>query len=273
MINIKTASTTLASVVLAFASSPVLAEQGAEGHKYHDADPRNSSLRGAVFSDDQGELKLLAGGGASGLTSDISQTVGFAEYYTQSENARLRAAHFDSFGGVYVDVYHLESAANMYTTGYMLPLGSDDGTLFFPSLNYTYVDFQTNDLADVLNSRLSLNGGYPDNLPNGVSANNVTTLLGDSEAHLGSVNMYALHPWNDTHFSVFNINLGSSYGGAEMQVANLMWLQGIKTKVKGKDFNIMFEFKYDVMSIQNEALGIDETSEEVTASIGIDYRF
>ena len=30
MINIKTASTTLASVVLAFASSPVLAEQGAE---------------------------------------------------------------------------------------------------------------------------------------------------------------------------------------------------------------------------------------------------
>jgi len=51
-----------------------------------------------------------------------------------------------------------------------------------------------------------------------------------------------------------------------------MWLQGIKTKVQDKDFNIMFEFKYDVISIQNER-GIDETSEEVTASIGIDYRF
>ena len=57
-----------------------------------------------------------------------------------------------------------------------------------------------------------------------------------------------------------------------MQVANLMWLQGIKTKVQDKDFNIMFEFKYDVISVQNEQ-GIDETSEEVTASIGIDYRF
>ncbi|WP_117235049.1 hypothetical protein [Vibrio maerlii] len=245
----------------------------ASENEYHDADPRNSSWRAAVFSDDEGELKLLAGGGASGLTSEISQTVGFAEYYTQSENARVRGAHFDSFGGVYVDVYHLKDAANMYTTGYMLPLGNEDGTLFFPSLNYTYVDFQTDDLADVLNSRLSLSGGYPPGLPSGVSSSQITTLLGDSEAHLGSVNMYALHPWNDTHFSVFNINLGSSYSGAEMQVANLMWLQGIKTKVKDKDFNIMFELKYDVISIQNEKLGFDEASEEVTASIGIDYRF
>ncbi|USD63672.1 hypothetical protein J4N45_22135 [Vibrio sp. SCSIO 43140] len=245
----------------------------ADESEYHDADPRNSSARAAVFADDEGELKLLAGGGVGGLTSDISQTVGFAEYYTQSENARIRGAHFDHFGGVYVDVYHLKEAANMYTTGYMLPLSSEDGTLFFPSLNYTYVDFQTNDLADVLNSQLSLNGGYPEHLPSGVSSRHVTTLLGDSEAHLGSVNLYALHPWNDTHFSVFNINLGSSYGGAEMQVANIMWLQGLKTKVLDKDFNIMFELKYDVLSIQNEKQGFDEKSEEVTASIGIDYRF
>ncbi|MDH5902514.1 MULTISPECIES: hypothetical protein [Vibrio] len=253
MKNIKIASLSLISTALVLASTSVFAEQNgeADNHEYHDADPRNSSMRAAVFSDDEGELKLLAGGGASGLTSDISQTVGFAEYYTQSENARLRAAHFDSFGGVYVDVYQLKDAANMYTTGYMLPLGSEDGTLFFPSLNYTYVD-----------------GGDAYSTLNGLGA----PLEGNEEAHLGSVNMYALHPWNDTHFSVFNINLGSSYGGAEMQVANLMWLQGIKTKVKDKDFNIMFEFKYDVISIQNER-GIDETSEEVTASIGIDYRF
>lgn len=253
MKNRNKVSTTLVSVVVALASTSVFAEQseGGQEHQYHDADPRNSSLRAAVFSDDEGELKLLAGGGASGLTSDISQTVGFAEYYTQSENARLRAAHFDSFGGVYVDVYQLKDAANMYTTGYMLPLGSEDGTLFFPSVNYTYVD-----------------GGDAYSTLNGLGV----PLQGNEEAHLGSVNMYALHPWNDTHFSVFNINLGSSYGGAEMQVANLMWLQGIKTKVKDKDFNIMFEFKYDVISVQN-AHGIDETSEEVTASIGFDYRF
>lgn len=245
---------------------------GAES-EYHDADPRNSSLRAAVFSDDQGELKLLAGGGASGLTSDISQTVGFAEYYTQSDNSRLRAAHFDRFGGVYLDVYNLTDVANMYTTGFMLPLGNEDGTLFFPSLNYTYVDFKTDDIAQVINSQLQLNGGYPTNLPHGVTGSNVTQYLGDKEAHLGSVNMYALHPWNDTHFSVFNINLGSSYSGAEMQVANLMWLQGIKTKVADKDFNIMFELKYDVISMQNDSTLFDETAEEVTASIGIDYRF
>ncbi|MEZ9516886.1 hypothetical protein AB4359_17810 [Vibrio splendidus] len=261
----------LVALTSAAISSPALASENHD--EYHDADPRNSSRRAAVFSDDQGELKLLAGGGFSGLTSDISQSVGFAEYYTQSENARIRGVHFDHFGGVYVDVYHLADAANMYTSGYMLPLASKDGTLFFPSVNYTYVDFKTDDIATLMNSRLALSGGYPPSLPKGVTSGNIKQLIGGDDAHLGSVNMYALHPWNDTHFSVFNINLGSSYSGAEMQVANLMWIQGIKTKVADKDFNIMFELKYDVLSIQNDATHLDETSEEVTASIGIDYRF
>ncbi|MCP3699314.1 MAG: hypothetical protein GY920_12265 [Aliivibrio sp.] len=243
-----------------------------ENSEYHDADPRNSNARAAVFSDDQGELKLLLGGGAAGLTSEISQTVGYAEYYTQSENSRLRAAHFDHFGGVYLDVYHLDETANMYTTGFMLPLSSKDGTLFFPSVNYTYVDFKTNDIANLLNSKLSPTGGNP-SLPNGVSSSMVKTLLGDDEAHMGSVNMYALHPWNETHFSVFNVNLGSSYGGTEMQVANIMWIQGIKTRVADKNFNIMFEFKYDAISVENENKNMEQKSEEVTASIGIDYRF
>lgn len=263
--NIKTTTITIS---LLLASNYSFASDDSSNGEYHDADPRNSSLRAAVFADDQGEIKLLAGGGTGGLTSDVSQTVGFAEYYTQSHNARLRGAHFDHFGGVYIDLYHLEDAANMYTGGYMLPLSSNDGTLFFPSLNYTYVDFQTEDLAEILNSHLTPNGGYPSLTPN-----HIVTLLDGDTAQLGSVNLYALHPWNDTHFSVFNVNLGSSYGGVDMQVANLMWVQGIKTKVADKDFNIMFELKYDVISIQNESLLIDETSEEVTASIGIDYRF
>ncbi len=261
--------TSLQPIVKALVASLVLLPMaGVASAEYHDADPRNSSMRAAVFSDDEGELKLLAGGGFSGLTSDISQTVGFGEYYTQSNNARIRAAHFDQFGGVYLDVYHLDETANMYTTGYMLPLASSDGTLFFPSLNYTYVDFKTDSLADALNSRLSLNGSLPQ-----VTSQHIDMLLDGNEAHLGSVNMYALHPWNETHFSVFNVNLGSSYSGVEMQVANIMWLQGIKTKVADKDFNIMFELKYDVISVQNDSQNIDENSEEVTASIGIDYRF
>ncbi|MDN3614646.1 hypothetical protein ACFFUS_13195 [Vibrio gallaecicus] len=259
-LNIITAAVIMASTVVSSASFASDNEQ-----QYHDADPRNSSARAAVFSDEQGELKLLAGGGAGGLTSDISQTVGFAEYYTQSHNARLRAAHFDRFGGVYVDVYHLDEAAGMYTTGYMLPLSSDDGTLFFPSLNYTYVDFKTDDIANLAN-------GMPGSPIPSITSNQVTQALGGKDAHLGSVNLYALHPWNDTHFSVFNVNLGSSYGGVDMNVANLMWLQGIKTKVADKDINIMFEFKYDVIEIKNTTAG-DINSEEVTASVGIDYRF
>ncbi|MCK6263456.1 hypothetical protein KP803_09240 [Vibrio sp. ZSDE26] len=246
-------------------SATCYANDKSEEQDYHDADPRNSSLRAAVFSDDQGELKLLAGGGAGGLTSDISQTVGFAEYYTQTNNARLRAAHFDSFGGVYVDVYHLDSVAGMYTTGYMLPLSNNDGTLFFPSLNYTYVDFKTNDIADFANGL----AGSP--IP-AITSNQVSLALGGEEAQLGSVNLYALHPWNDTHFSVFNVNLGSSYGGVDMNVANLMWLQGIKTKVADKTINIMFEFKYDYIKLDKTVIGSLD-SEEVTASVGIDYRF
>ncbi|MGF1755119.1 hypothetical protein L4C33_16170 [Vibrio makurazakiensis] len=145
-LNIITATAIVASMLV-----PAASFANGDEQQYHDADPRNSSARAAVFADEQGELKLLAGGGAGGLTSDISQTVGFAEYYTQSHNARLRAAHFDRFGGMYLDVYHLDDAAGMYTTGYMLPLSNSDGTLFFPSLNYTYVDFKTNDIADLAN--------------------------------------------------------------------------------------------------------------------------
>lgn len=141
----KTLLSLITAGVISVACSPsVFANESQESQKnqeYHDADPRNSNFRAAVFASDAGELKLLAGGGASGLTSDISQTIGFAEYYTQSNNARVRAAHFDRFGGAYMDLYRLDDAAGMYTAGYMLPLESDDGTLFFPSLNYTYIDF------------------------------------------------------------------------------------------------------------------------------------
>ncbi|WP_392341002.1 hypothetical protein [Moritella marina] len=260
-----------ASVISAACSSSVLAN---ESQEYHDADPRNSNFRAAVFASDAGELKLLAGGGASGLTSDISQTIGFAEYYTQSNNARIRAAHFDRFGGAYMDLYRLDDAAGMYTAGYMLPLESDDGTLFFPSLNYTYIDFKTADLSELANSAIAGSplGGLS------VTKNDIQQTLQGNDAHLGSVNLYAVHPWNETHFSVFNVNLGSSYSGVDMQVANIMWVQGIKTHVADKTINIMLEVKYDAMKIQtdqNTNLSSDgeERSEEVTVSVGVDYRF
>lgn len=252
----------ITATVLLSANAVANDQQSAE---YHDADPRNSSKRIGVFADQDGEIKLLAGGGAAGLTSDISQTIGFAEYYTQSNNARLRAAHFDSFGGVYVDIYHLDESAGMFTAGYMLPLSSDNGTQFFPSLNYTYLDFKTDDIADMAS-------GIPGSPLPPITSKEVAEALGGEEAHLGSVNLYALHAWNETHFSVFNVNLGSSYGGVDMNVANLMWLQGIKTQVGEQVVNVIFELKYDYVEIQNTAKG-DINSDGFTASIGVDFRF
>ena len=257
--------TIIGAVITSLLMSATVSSNEGKTEEYHDADPRNSNARAAVFADEDGELKLLAGAGASGLTSDISQTVGFAEYYTQSHNARLRAAHFDSFGGIYVDIYHLDEAAGMYTTGYMLPLSSDEGTLFFPSLNYTYVDFKTNDIAELARGM----AGSPISK---ITSSQVAAALGGEEAHLGSVNLYALHPWNDTHFWVFNVNLGSSYGGVDMQVANIMWVQGIKAKVADKNINIMFELKYDMIQLNDTSKG-EISSNETTASLGVDYRF
>ncbi|PKH07800.1 hypothetical protein [Moritella sp. Urea-trap-13] len=266
-----------AGVISAVCSTSVFANESQESQhdqEYHDADPRNSNFRAAVFASDAGELKLLAGGGASGLTSDISQTIGFAEYYTQSNNARVRAAHFDRFGGAYMDLYRLDEAAGMYTAGYMLPLESDDGTLFFPSLNYTYIDFKTADLSELANSSMA---GSPLSVSGfSVSDADIQQTLKGNDAHLGSVNLYAVHPWNETHFSVFNVNLGSSYSGVDMQVANIMWVQGIKTHVADKTINIMLEVKYDAMKLQTEQSNLsdgEERSEEVTVSVGVDYRF
>lgn len=175
---------------------------------------------------------------------------------------RVRGAHFDHFGGAYVDLYKLDDAANMYTAGYMLPLSTEDGTLFFPSLNYTYIDYQTNDLAKVMSAQTGSN----------IDSGMVNTMLGGDDSHLASLNLYALKPWNETHFSVAQINLGQAYGGVDMNVANIMWIQGIKTKVADKDFNIMFEFKYDVFEME-ENNGTEMKSDEFTASIGLDYRF
>ena len=61
----------------------------------------------------------------------------------------MREIHFDKrFGGLYTDLIHTKDISNTYTFGYMLPLESADGTKWFPSVNYSYVDFDTNGIAD-----------------------------------------------------------------------------------------------------------------------------
>ncbi|WP_418642915.1 hypothetical protein ACNUDM_18790 [Vibrio chaetopteri] len=62
-----------------------------------------------------------------------------------------------------------------------------------------------------------------------------------------------------------------------MNVANLMWLQGIKTKLGDNILNIYFEVKYDVIEIEPTGYtAINNStfkSEETTGTIGFDFRF
>jgi len=277
-------SLTLLTCGVLLASTPltIMAEE-----EFHDADPRNTSWRGGIGASDEGEIKLAVGGGGSNLfdTDYQTQTNVLIEYYTDSENARLRSAHFDErFGGVYIDYNHISDAIDFYSAGYMLPLDAGDNLMLFPSVNYTYVDFDTDGLAKVANEACNFANSSIVNACGtleglgGASAALIEQVIGnDDSAHMGSVNFYALKPWNANHYTVINANLGSSFDGVEMNVANLMWLQGIKTKLGDNILNIYFEVKYDVIEIEPTGYtAINNStfkSEETTGTIGFDFRF
>uniref|UniRef100_UPI00063C8AC5 hypothetical protein n=1 Tax=Vibrio mexicanus TaxID=1004326 RepID=UPI00063C8AC5 len=174
----------------------------------HDADPRNTAWRGGIATDHTGEIKLVAGGGFNNLYGNneyTTQTIMIGEYFTQSENFRFRLANFDErFGGVYADV-NLSDPSNMYTAGYMLPLTATNGvTMLFPSVNYSYIDIDTG----YLDSMAPQSHDAYSNTLNGYSTGSgqAATLgaisskdaLGGDDAHLVSVNLYGLQPWNDT---------------------------------------------------------------------------
>ena len=269
------------SLVASLLAMPALAED----KEFHDADPRNSSFRGGIAAYDDGEIKLASGGGWTNLTSENSQTNMVLEYYTETENLRYRLAHFDaSFGGAYVDLSHVEDFADIYTVGYMLPLKSADGTMFFPSVNYTYMDWDLEGMGNTVdNSCSGINNGYPDMLQQICSSGYTGKQLADTyfsegDSHEASVNLYILKPWNDTHYTVIQMVSGKSYSGTEVNNVNLMWLQGIRTKVNDNIFNIYLELKYDYMEIQGTGYNpIMNTgglkSEDFRASIGFDFRF
>ena len=250
----------------------------------HDADPRNTSWRGGIASDDKGEIKLVAGGGFDNLYGNgeyQTQTIMIGEYFTQSEDFRFRLANFDErFGGVYADV-NLTDAANFYTAGYMLPLTATNGkTLFFPSVNYSYVDIDTDEIAKGFNgqSNSSMLNGYSTGTNSmSIKGADVKQLLGGDHAHMASVNLYGLQPWNDTHYTVFQAFGGSSYGGVDMQMVDLVLLQGVRTQLGDAVFNIYLEGKYTNIKVNdiNDPTGsIDSLrGEETKVSVGFDWRF
>ncbi|MEZ9864026.1 hypothetical protein BCU83_18450 [Vibrio breoganii] len=257
-----------------------------EKKEFHDADPRNSSWRGGIGASDSGEIKLATGGGFTNVFGDGTQTNMLLEYYTDSQNFRFRDIHFDErFGGVYLDIMHTEDFSDSYSVGYMLPLKSEDGTLWFPSVNYAYVDWNTsgigNGLSDACNNYVDseakeLCSSLKDSGITGKKA--VETFLGDDMAQLGTVSLYAVKPWNETHYSVLQVNSGKSFDGVEMSVFNAMWLQGVRTKLGDNVLNIYVELKYDVLEIEGTNYNpVSETgdakSEEAMATIGFDFRF
>jgi hypothetical protein len=271
------------AVVSLLLSSSVIAQE--EKH-FHDADPRNSSWRGGIGASDSGEIKLATGGGFTDVFGEDTQTNMLLEYYTDSENFRFRDIHFDKrFGGIYLDLMHTKDMSNSYTAGYMLPLTSDDGTLWFPSVNYSYVDWDTKGIGQGLESACAnYVAGEAKELcesmkGSGISGKNATeAFLGDDEAHMGTVSLYAVKPWNDTHYSVLQVNSGSAFEGVDMNVFNAMWLQGVRTKLGDNVLNIYLELKYDVLEVEgsnyNPIQGTgDVKSEEAMASIGFDFRF
>lgn len=255
----------------------------------HDADPRNTAWRGGIASDDNGEIKLVAGGGFNNLYGGDgveTQTIMIGEYFTQSEDFRFRLANFDSrFGGVYVDTY-LTDTTDMYTAGYMLPLTATNGkTMFFPSVNYSYVDFDTDQIAQNIQGTLVPNSmsGYStgtgqtalNNALMNINGSAVKDVLGGDDAHMASVNLYGLQPWNDTFYTVFQAFGGSSYGGVDMEMVDLMLLQGTRTEVGGAIFNIYLEAKYTNIKLNDINMPHKDylRGEETKISVGFDWRF
>ncbi|CAM4366201.1 hypothetical protein [Vibrio agarivorans] len=268
-------------------STNVLAGEG----EVHDADPRNTAWRGGIATDDNGEIKLVAGGGFNNLYGGgeyKTQTIMIGEYFSQSEDFRFRLANFDErFGGVYADFY-LTDTTNMYTGGYMLPLTATNGkTLLFPSVNYSYVDFDTDQIAQNIRGTIVPNAasdyssgtGMASSLSAviGINSGAVKQVLGGDDAHMFSVNLYGLQPWNETFYTVFQAFGGSTYGGVEMEMVDLVLLQGTRTKIGDAVFNIYLEGKYTNIKISelNNPIGSKDylRGEEAKVSIGFDWRF
>lgn len=268
-------------------SAPVLAEE------MHDADPRNTAWRVGIAADDNGEVKLAAGGGFNNLYGGEgveTQTIMLGEYFTQSEDFRFRLVNFDSrWGGVYTDLF-LTDTTDMYTLGYMRPLQATNGkTMLFPSVNYTYVDFDTKQIAQNIGGTVVpgprdegfANGNVGqspmDAALNSIGSSDVKAVLGGDDAHMASVNLYALQPWNDTHYTVLQFFAGSSYSGVEMEMVDLMWLQGIRSNIGDTVFNIYLEAKYTNIKFKelNNPIGDKDYTrgEEAKFSVGFEWRF
>ena len=250
----------------------VLAQEAKK--EFHDADPRNTQLGIGLAVDNSGDLKLTSNGGFSNLYGAgeyQTQLVFMAEYKTQAEQARLRVANFDErFGGVYLDL-SLQKIMSMYTIGYMVPVTvADSPLLFFPSINYSYVDFDSKAAADEL---LNVNNGTItlDGVDYGrdaiASIVNKLGLKQDYSASLGSFNVYALMPWDEIHYSLVQATAGSSYAGFDMEIVDLYFQQGIKATLGNNTAIIFLDIEYTDINFQGVPVS------DTNVGLGINLKF
>ena len=246
----------------------------AEKAEFHDVDPRNTQFGVGIATDELGDLKITSNGGASNMYGDgeyQTQLVFMAEYKTQSEQARIRGVNFDErFGGVYAD-FSLQNVIDLYTVGYMVPLNAvNSNVLFFPSINYTYVDFDTKEAADMLidNFKDVINIGGVEHSRDAIAEMIKNLALGgDDHASLGSLNLYTLMPWNETHFTLFQATAGASYSGFDMEMLDVYLQQGMRTELGSTSVIVFAEAEYTKINIQ----GVETT--DTSFGFGVNFKF
>ncbi|MCL1050654.1 hypothetical protein L2755_13625 [Shewanella abyssi] len=242
--------TMTAALVMASLSTAAIASED-----MHTKDPRNAGQKVGLEVQHNGDLKLIGGGGATNwYAGSDNQLVYQAEYELDSEYARVRGANFDSrFGGLYVDIISIADASVMSTVGFMLPITADNGkTLFFPSINYSYVAHDKKALR-----------GVPDEIGGG------------NASHLSSLNLYILHPWNETHFSFIEMVGGKSFSGVEMEMYDVVWTQGMNSNILGQPAMVYFKGQYSRTEVYGQFTGAKGSlnSDEAKFSFGFELKF
>lgn len=228
-----------------------------QASEFHDADPRNTQTSLGLAADQDGDMKITFGTGGANLYGDdayATQTILNIEYHAQAEQTRIRNANFDErFGGIYIDV-SMQDIIDMYSIGYMVPMeGAGSNTLFFPSLNYTRAEFNSDEAADALldslGGRIEIDGIE---YSRDAIADMITNigLKGDDSADLASLTIYAMKPWNETHYSLAQVTSGSSYSGFDMEIIDLYFMQGMRATVSGHSVNFFVELEYSETTIQ-----------------------
>ena len=228
-----------------------------QAREFHDADPRNTQNSLGLAADQDGDMKITFGTGGANLYGDdayATQTILNVQYHAQAEQTRIRNANFDErFGGVYIDV-SMQDIIDMYSIGYMVPMeGVGSNTLFFPSINYTRAEFNSNEAADALldslGGRIEIDGiEYSRDAIADIITN--IGLKGDDSADLASLTIYAMKPWNETHYSLAQVTSGSSYSGFDMEIIDLYFMQGMRATVSGYSVNFFVELEYSETTIQ-----------------------